>query len=140
MVLAEKDSVHPWIAMALAIDYEGLVVDEVVAERPQVYAHRPKGDNNDLIDLAGVVGVIFGIFEWVPDHYTYLPKEWKGEVPKEVKVDGEVHTPMIDRVRSWLTVEERQCVEVPRKKKHLHDVWDAVGLGVFHLRKKGVRQ
>jgi hypothetical protein len=107
---------------------------EVVIEKPQVYPKSP-GDPNDLIDLAIVVGRIAGHFEVAqplsrsqpPRFSFYKPSQWKGQTPKPIH-----HA----RIRAEL---ERQgtlsCVEIPRAKSLAHNIWDAVGLGLFHIKK-----
>lgn len=90
-----------------------------VSELPQVYpGPRTIGDPNDLIALALVVGAID------PDHL-YKPREWKGNVPKDV---------MIKRIQSKLSADERRKVNLPSPAL-AHNVWDAVGIGLHHLKR-----
>lgn len=56
----------------------------VVIEKPQVYkGHLSKGDPNDLIDLAILVGALVHLFGPAK---ILLPKpvQWKGQVPKRI--------------------------------------------------------
>lgn len=99
-------------------------------ELPQTYGGRSgKGDTNDLIRLAAVVGAIVVGF---PLHSTtvYRPREWKGQVEKQV---------MNRRVAAALSEIERKRVELPRAKSLHHNVFDGIGIGMFHLRKIGER-
>ena len=94
-------------------------------EKPQVYRTEfLKGDPNDLIDVALMAGAAVSGFD--PKHVkSYLPKEWKGQVPKAV---------MTKRIKGWLSKEEHERVELPKAGTLRHNVWDAVGIGVQHLR------
>jgi len=92
----------------------GLFVGEVMA----IY-RQGKGDPNKLIPL---IGVTFQIAAKINADLNYFPtpREWKGNVPKEI------HN---DRVLSKLSSKERFSLSqlgVPRGK--LHNVIDAVGL------------
>jgi hypothetical protein len=58
--------------------------DLVVIEKPQIYqGHLQKGDPNDLIDLAVLVGAIIGHVS-ATKILLPLPAEWKGQVPKDI--------------------------------------------------------
>ncbi len=95
----------------------------IAIELPQVYDRsRSKGDPNDLVQLAAVVGGI--VDRMVVPATIYLPREWKKQVPKKI---------MCERVEGRLTPEERARVELPNNKKLQLDVWDAVGIGLHHL-------
>jgi len=98
----------------------------LVIEKPQIYVRsRSKGDPNDLIDLALVGGAIAGATR-PAEVVLYRPAEWKGQVPKPV---------MIERIKRSLSESERERVEIPKVRSLEHNVWDAVGIGLFHLRK-----
>lgn len=85
--------------------------DLVVIEKPQVYQGRKaKGDPNDLIELAVLVGALgFGFSCPV-----LLPRpfEWKGQVPKEIS-----HR----RIRE----------QIPNLGRYSKDALDAVGLALW---------
>lgn len=102
-------------------------LDEIVIEKPQVYvAARSKGDPNDLVELALVVGWMAGI-AWMADNAAaiyYKPSEWKGQLPKQV-----CH----DRVIKALMDREREAIVLPPNKRHALDVLDAIGIGLYHL-------
>lgn len=98
---------------------------DVVIEMPRVYpASRQKGDPNDLLRLACVVGRL-------QEHYlregklVHLvePRTWKGTLAKEA---------MTERIKGRLATSERTSVELPAKALE-HNVWDAVGIGLHAL-------
>jgi len=95
----------------------------VASECPQVYtAGKSKGDPNDLIELAGVVGRVAGGLGATSER-SYLPREWKGTL------DGDV---MVERIRSRVDERpvERSRVQLPRAQDKHHNVWDAIGVGL----------
>ena len=101
---------------------------EIVIERPQVYVRRGKGDPNDLIALALAAGLIVGtlLVEHPRAKVTeYLPATWKGQVPKKI---------MVERIKKGLTEGEHKRVNLPTAASLAHNVWDAVGIGLYHLR------
>lgn len=105
---------------------EVLEPGRLVIEKPQIYTqNKLKGDPNDLIDLACVVGAL-GVLMIRQELTTYLPRQWKGQVPKHV---------MIERIKGKLSEDERKRIELPSAKSLQHNVWDAVGIGLHHERK-----
>lgn len=90
-------------------------------EVPRIYpgSNSKKGDLNDLLDLSLMAGRIIGANSPVT---TIFPAEWKRQVPKDV---------MVERIKSFLTPEERLRVELPTAKSKHHNVWDAVGIGLY---------
>lgn len=103
----------------------------LILEVPQVYVRaRSKGDPNDLIQVAAVVGALTGKL-MVPgaDCVAYLPAEWKGQTPKEITTA---------RAQAALQADELSEVKLPAKSLQ-HNVWDAVALGLYHLKRKGIR-
>ncbi|KKN75945.1 hypothetical protein LCGC14_0375020 [marine sediment metagenome] len=113
-------------------------VDIVVIEKPQVYQQRMwKGDPNDLIDLAIVVGGIVANTRPTVIVRTITPNEWKGQVPKDV-TDA--------RMRRILTKRgEQDALENPvvlGKPKGapeglLHNMMDGIAIGLAHLQREG---
>jgi hypothetical protein len=119
----------PWLHLAMLVKDElrDVDVEWVVIERPQVYvASRSKGDPNDLITLALMAGAVAGLLE-APFLTEYKPAQWKGQAPKDV---------MIERIIRALTVDEHTRVRLPDAKSLAHNVWDAIGIGLYHLRGK----
>lgn len=104
----------------------------LVIELPQVYkAAHQRGkkvgtDPQDLIKLAAVVGGFVCLFRSSNQEVrTYLPAEWKGQVPKNI-----VH----DRARARLSPTELAVVQKGLPRASLaHNVWDAVSLYLRHV-------
>lgn len=95
---------------------------EIVIERPQIYTGaEAKGDPNDLLDLAFVAG-------YFRAHRSYLPAEWKGQVPKEIH-----HKRLSEYFAESGDVDGFDVWKRISKLKKDHDLRDAVGLGLFHL-------
>ena len=117
-----------WVSMVGAVT--GLVGTNyrLVIELPQVYvASRSKGDPNDLILLAGLVGSFAHRF--AAGGYTLIkPAQWKGQTPKAITEE---------RARKRLTPEELARVQFPKAKSLRHNVWDAIGIGLKHLSRQG---
>lgn len=94
----------------------------IVIEQPQTYAGRAaKGDANDLIKLANLVGALSMLADEVE---LVTPAKWKGQAPASV-VEA--------RCRKKLTDVEKLRIELPRNIKHRTDVWHAIGLGLWKL-------
>jgi hypothetical protein len=122
-----------WDAMAsvverdvfLRLPREVWVVDRLATEVPQVYRGRSsKGDPADLLELTGVVGAVARA---IPsrERRHYLPREWKGQVPKEI------HVP---RILNILAADETQRIE-PVIASLRHNQTDGIGIGLFDLRR-----
>ncbi len=96
--------------------------EHFISEVPQVYrAGSSKGDPDDLIQLAGVVGVFSAIFS-ATTYWGVKPREWKGQVPKDVH-----HA----RLVKTLSEAELKMVEAAAPPSLRHNVLDAVGLGRY---------
>lgn len=105
-------------------------VDHFVSEFPQVYrAGASKGDPDDLLQLAGIVGV-FSANIAAREYLAIRPREWKGNVPKDVH-----HA----RLTKALDDHERLIVEESAPPSLRHNVLDAVGIGLWWLKKQGIR-
>lgn len=116
--------------------------DYVVIEEPMIYPEYPGQrkkniDPNDIIKLALATGAVFGAVvagvlqaagEMHIESVTYLPREWKGQMPKDV---------MNNRVQRHL---DRGGIEVPclkrLNKRQRGDVLDAIGIGLYHMHGK----
>ena len=99
---------------------ESRLVDLAI-EFPQIYHAYAKGDRNDLLELAATIGALtYGLRMPVT---RYLPREWKGQVPKKI---------MCDRIKKKLLPIEMTHVQLPVKSLQ-HNVWDGIGIGLKHL-------
>lgn len=98
-----------------------------VIEVPVVYPTR-KVDANDLIDLAVLVGDLRGYYRRTGFEVRLVrPRTWKGTVPKDIH--GR-------RVLAALSAEERALLpRRPRAKNYDHNMLDAVGLGLWQLKR-----
>lgn len=109
---------------------------DLVIEKPQVYARsKSKGDPNDLIDLAMVVGMATSVCK--NKVTVYKPAEWKGQIKKPTRKNEPY--PVEERCRVRLTLKELANIVLPRPWRQKMDVWDAVGIGLRHLKNEGLR-
>lgn len=93
--------------------------EDLVIEHPQIYV-RSKGDPDDLLALALVVGGVLAVHE---GGELVRPRTWKGQVPKKI---------MTNRILKHLAGDERAlCAKV----KDNHNVLDAVGVGLWKLKR-----
>jgi hypothetical protein len=103
-----------------------------VLELPQVYrtSRAPDVDPNDLIQLAAVVGDMAGALRpHASAVHVFQPRTWKGQVPKDVH-----HR----RVKAKLRPAELHSILLPAQSLR-HNVLDAIALGLFYLKREGVR-
>lgn len=101
-------------------------VEHFVSEEPQVYVGSARtGDPDDLIQLAGVVGVFVGTVV-AKSYLGVKPRGWKGSVPKDVH-----HA----RLTKTLDAYELALVEASTVPSLRHNVLDAVGLGKWWFAK-----
>jgi len=92
-----------------------------VIELPQVYPSHPVPPN-DLITLAFLAGRYAGRGA---DVSTVFPHQWKGNLPKDV---------CAARVRAKLSAREREIIgRCGVTEKQLHNVMDAIGVGLFSM-------
>ncbi len=111
-----------------ALPFAGIT--DLVVELPQVYlARRSKGDPNDLINLAFLVGAL-GLASRLLDNHIRLvkPREWKGTIPKRKIDDYLIHRRNLAALRPGeRRVYERGLATVAAGLRH--NISDAVGLG-----------
>lgn len=100
--------------------------DFVIVECPRIYPHsdQRKGDLNDLLEVAGVVGILVAKFATARQVY---PADWKGQVEKKV---------MNQRAWGELTADEKLKV----KNAADHNVLDGIGIGLFHFGRLGKKK
>jgi len=103
--------------------------DVAIIEVPRIYPRGGKGDQNDLIDLAVLVGDLRGFYRRHGFTVRLVPpRTWKGTAPKHIH--GE-------RVLAALTPAERALLpRRPRAGTFDHNMLDAVGLGLFQLKRE----
>lgn len=99
-------------------------IDLVVIERPMWYGRDNKVDVNDLIELAIFVGEVKHQYRRIARVELVMPVTWKGTVPKE-----------IHNQRVLQTLRGFEPDKLPAKKDH--NMLDAVGLGLWKLRRLG---
>jgi hypothetical protein len=99
---------------------------DLVIEVPRIYPFKGKGDQNDLIKTAFRAGRLSA--RWREEDITETaPRTWKGNVNKDL---------MVERVKEFLRPEELLIVpSVP--ESYAHNMWDGIGLGLFHLGRMG---
>jgi hypothetical protein len=131
LVRIPDKAAHPWIKMSdTLIDW--IFPDQIsraFIEFPQTYAGRAsRGDTNDLLALAGLVGAIhFTIYNGFAIHTVQVrPGEWKGQRPKAVTKAN---------VLEKLTKEELARVDLKIPVSLRHNVFDAVGIGLKMTRR-----
>lgn len=98
---------------------------QVAIERPQIYPQRQqKGDPNDLIDVAILAGICIGAAQDCSIDLV-KPHAWKGSRPKTVDVNytKSLLSPVEKRI-----LEKCDCI-----KSELHNVIDAIGIGLWKL-------
>ncbi len=95
--------------------------EQLIIEMPRIYpgSGQQKGDLNDLLNLATVVGYAEAHFKQAERVY---PATWKGQVPKKI---------MTARILASLTVAERARIQSAGAKTH--NIVDAIGIGLWKL-------
>lgn len=126
--LAMADAVVRWVE-DLSMGERFFREADLAIELPQVYrgSHQAAGkhgtNQNDLIDLAAVVGAVTASLR--RPARVYLPAEWKGQVPKEI-----VH----ERARARLSPTELEVIQRGAPRASLaHNMWDAVSIFLKHV-------
>jgi hypothetical protein len=112
-----------WQALTDSYPASVLLNADAAVEIPQIYESR-ETDPNDLITVALMAGAFASPV--CGEITTYLPFSWKGQVPKPI---------MTKRTKNKLSFEEHARVELPSARGLQHNVWDAIGIGLHHLRK-----
>ena len=106
----------------------------IVVEKPQVYpkGKGPNANPDDLVELAAALGACVAALDdvvWPGVWVTYLPREWKGQVPKDVH-----HRRILKKLSSEELELLHDCLEdVPESLRH--NAIDAVGIGLKYLRR-----
>ena len=132
LVRTEKDR-GGWVELSkLVVEHMRSLyvpIDTIVIEKPQIYPqHKQKGNPNDLINLACAAGGIATALlaqHQQAEVFFVLPYEWKKQVPKSISSR---------RSEDALSEDERERVALPSAKGLAHNVWDAVGIGLYWVR------
>lgn len=98
--------------------------DEIVFEHPQIYrARHSKGDPNKLLGLVKQIGYIQGLANSTHacKFTEYQPHAWKGSANKRIPQE---------RARALWTENDS-----PQPPSRMIDAWDAIALGMFHLKR-----
>lgn len=116
-----------WFNMGKALSlglFPGL--DMLVLEIPQIYAQQTGKDPNHLFGLVGSLGALLGGLWVCPPITAYRPREWKGNTPKKIHQKW---------ILGELSLEERAIVEKIKPATLRHNAVDAVGIGLFYLKR-----
>ncbi len=120
--------------MALAITHRiPLYDDNLLIEVPRIYqGSKQKGDPDDILQVAGVVGAISAIGTWGTVRGIH-PRDWKGTINPEVMIERIQWLDPREKKRPRLTHAEFDTIERPRAVSLEHNMWDAIGIGLHHL-------
>ena len=103
----------------------------VLIELPRIHVvtRGGKADPADIIRLATLVGA-FAQYWTMQGSVVRLiePAQWKGQTPKDIT---------LSRCRAALEPDELQRVELPRAASKAHNVWDAIGIGLWSVGRYG---
>lgn len=123
---------RPWLLadeLNNVLDSFNCSPDHVVIEKPGTVGGRAiRGDTNDLIALGITVGGILFTLD-VSGCCTIdlvTPSQWKGQLPKDKSQARSI---------GKLSSDEISRIEVPKNKARATDVWDAVGIGLWTLKR-----
>lgn len=107
-------------------------LDLLVIEYQQTYGGRAaKGDANDLLKATLLSGALLTLSDCIAT--LVLPHEWKGSAKKDVTRARCLE----DLTEAELQIVSERC---GKNQKLQGDVWDAVGIGLWWLRRAGLRQ
>lgn len=113
---------------------------ELAIEVPFIYPKGPQGqkegaDPNDLIQVAYAAGVIAGLRQAIKIE-TYLPRKWKGQVPKPIH-HGRVWDTLNTYEHRRLPLETYDRIQTGINGGPYswagHNLLDAVGIGLYYL-------
>lgn len=127
-----KNTGEAWSSMVHAVEHRlrdfFFFPTYLAIEMPQIYNRTHwKGDPDDLIQLAGLVGAFVYFYDARNGSKQYKPAAWKGQVKKDI-------TEL--RVKMRLSAEELARVELPSAAGLRHNVWDGIGIGLYHSRRR----
>jgi len=135
-----------WMAMARETLALYPTTDELVIEMMVVRSGRRDVNPDDLLQLVGIAGVLFGLYD-VPEPVAIRPEHWKGRLKKRI------HHPRIIRALAPAELEVLEAAmtkgtvadyiaecrlcrgkEVPNAL--IHNAIDAIGIGLHALDRK----
>jgi hypothetical protein len=122
-----KDWVETASAVIDGLPVSAIRIEVVIIERMQIYDSTPLAHANDCITLSLMAGRVTGVLS--AEVVTYYPNTWKGQVPKDI---------MTERIKNKLTKAEHKRIVLPGKALQ-HNVYDGAGIGLYYLKKKGIR-
>ena len=110
-----------FLEMANAVYIASPEIVSLAIEYPQQYKNSPV-PRESVQKLVGVIGALSVKFSGAKTTY-YLPRQWKGQVPKPV---------MQRRILARLDGDEQALIpKLPVSK--LHNVFDGIGIGLHHI-------
>ena len=114
-----------WIEMARAVQaIYPLGLDSLVVEQQQKDHRAFFAD--DMFEIAGVAGALVGVYDGAAKKFFgYKPRTWS-RVPAEIRY-ARLHAPNVLSIEEWARVEA--C-----PKGLEHNVYDAIALGLYHLK------
>lgn len=102
-------------------------ITQVAFERMPAYRSDTPSRTMAVQDLVAVAAWICALFPQA-EHHAYFPREWEGNLNRKGPSD-----PVVERVKGRLTPEEFSRVVLPGASSKAHNVWDSVGIGLYHL-------
>lgn len=124
----DGELVGAWFASGETIDMDPKRLGSVIMEHPKAYPGSPV-DPNDLVDITSA-GMAVAARLAKPGEKVRLvePQAWKGQVPKPITRK---------RIEAKLTQNERMRLGkcLTEAKGERHNLWDAVGIGLFALKR-----
>lgn len=115
------------VAHSVLIDPPHAVIIEL--PRIHVVTRGGKADPADIIRLAVLVGALCQHWTQVGSIVRLIePADWKGQTPKDVTEK---------RCRAILTESEFRVIDLPGAKTKQHNVWDAIGIGLWSIGRYG---
>ena len=112
-----------WISTVKAMP--DIKVDELVIEDQQIYRHS-RIDAHSLLAVARVVGAFVILYD-SPKVRLVKPQEWKGQVPKAICNKRTISKLNETEIDVLTTKQYRRTI--------LHNLFDAVGIGLWTLRR-----
>lgn len=111
-------SSFPWMARPDLLVYEMMQVREKGAGRK---------NTSDLLPLVGVLGATAALLR-AKETVEYLPKNWKGDIPKPIHQARVLESGVLDAQEGGVL----QAAFNKTAKNLQHNIVDAVSIGLFH--------